>query len=545
MTICTPANGATVTSPVHVVAGATDNEFNVTVLQIYVDGAKVYQVLAASLDTNIALAPGTHRLTVQAMDSGNRIFKATESITVSGSTPPSACALNPAQPSVTICSPANGATVSSPVHVEAQTNCQCTVRYVQVYLDGSKIYQVSGASLTADIAIASGSHRLTVQAIDSANATFKSSINITVSAGPPPPPPPPPPNGTNSPVKHLIVIVLQNRGFDHLFGTMPGVEGINPSVPGYTQLDANGNPVTPSLITAASTSDVNHSRSTYLAAWDNGAMDKYAATNGMLSMGHYDDSMPGVDKLWTWAQTYALADNYFSSTMSNGPSQQLYLAAASDNNFPYSVQPYYGPCQKADAAAKPFSFRTVGDQMNASSVTWAWFAENYAQCGGGYLPVQNPFQYFTSTQNTSNIKDLSNFYTALTNGTLPSVSYIQPNPGHSTHPGSGSITTAANWLDGFIKKVQASSSWPDTAVVITWDESGGWWDHVPPPQIDSQGLGARVPLIVISPYARMGHVSHTRMDHVSILKWIQWNWGLGTLNPREDLSADINDMFQF
>jgi phospholipase C len=544
VTICTPANGATVDSPVHVVAGTTDNEFNVSVLQIYVDGTKVYQLLAPTLDTNVTMATGTHRLTVQAIDSGNRIFKSSESITVGSAPPPSSCTATGTQPSVTICSPASGATVTSPVHVAANTNCQCTVRTMQIYLDGSKAYQVSGTSVSTDLTIADGSHRLTVQAIDSTNATFKSAVNITVGTAPPPPPPPPP-GGTNSPIKHVIVVVMQNRGFDHLFGTMAGVEGISPNVPGYRQTDANGNSVTPFLEANASTADLNHSRSTYLAAWDKGLMDKYAATNGTLSMAHYDNTMPGIDKLWTWAQTYALADNYFPSTMSNGPSQQLYLAAASDNNFPWSVQPSYGPCQKADAAASPFTFKNVGDQMNTASVTWAWFAENYAACGGGYLPVQNPFQYFTSTQNSSNIKDLSNFYTALTNGTLPSVSYIQPNPGHSMHPGSGSVTTAANWLDGLIHKVQNSSSWPDTAVVITWDESGGWWDHVPPPQIDSQGLGARVPLIVISPYAKKGYVSHVQMDHVSILKWIQWNWALGELNTREAKSVDIGDMFTF
>src|SRR3954447_13750966 len=212
VTICTPAPGASVTSPVHVVAGTTDNEFRISVLQIYLDGVKVYQVAAASLDTSITAGAGTHRLTVQALDSGNRIFKATESVAVDSSTPtpPASCTLNQTQPSVTICSPANGATVTSPVHVAADTNCQCTVRVMQVYLDGVKAYQVSGTSISTDLAIADGSHRLTVQAIDSTNATFKSSVNITVGSAPPPPPPPPP-DGTNSPVKHLIVVVMQNH----------------------------------------------------------------------------------------------------------------------------------------------------------------------------------------------------------------------------------------------------------------------------------------------------------------------------------------------
>jgi phospholipase C len=274
-------------------------------------------------------------------------------------------------------------------------------------------------------------------------------------------------------------------------------------------------------------------------------MDKYAYYNGSLSMGYYDNTMPGIDKLWGWAQQYSLADNYFSSAMSNAPAVGLYMVAASDNNFPWSVQPYYGPCQKADSAAKPLAFRNVGNQMSSNNLSWAWFAENYGACGGGYLPVQNPFQYFTSTNNTSHIQSLTNFYTMVDGGTLPALSYIQPNPGHSMHPGSGSITTAANWLDGFIKRVQSSNQWSSTAIVILWDESGGWWDHVSPPQIDSQGLGARVPMIVISPYAKRGYVSHVQMDHVSVLRFIQWNWSLGTLNTRNTLSNNMLDMFQF
>jgi phospholipase C len=113
------------------------------------------------------------------------------------------------------------------------------------------------------------------------------------------------------------------------------------------------------------------------------------------------------------------------------------------------------------------------------------------------------------------------------------------------HPGSGSVTTALNWLDGFIKRVQGSSQWSSTAIIILWDESGGWWDHVSPPQVDSQGLGARVPMIVISPYAKRGYVSHVQMDHVSVLRFIQWNWSLGTLNSRNALSNNMLDMFQF
>lgn len=87
--------------------------------------------------------------------------------------------------------------------------------------------------------------------------------------------------------------------------------------------------------------------------------------------------------------------------------------------------------------------------------------------------------------------------------------------------------------------------WSRSAIIITFDTGGGWYDHVSPPQIDDQGLGFRVPTLVISPLAKHGYVSHVIMDHVSILKLIQWNWNLGTLNSRNALSGDMLDMFQF
>src|SRR3954465_6480140 len=160
VTICTPAVGATVSSPVTVVAGTTDNEFPVKLLQIYVDGVKVYQVATATLDTSVTLAAGSHKLTVQAMDSSNRIFKSSITITVGsgGGGTPNACTLNPTQPSVTICTPASGATVTSPVHVLAQANCQCTVSVMQIYLDGTKVFQVGGSVVDTNVTMSNGSH---------------------------------------------------------------------------------------------------------------------------------------------------------------------------------------------------------------------------------------------------------------------------------------------------------------------------------------------------------------------------------------------------
>jgi phospholipase C len=350
---------------------------------------------------------------------------------------------------------------------------------------------------------------------------------------------------TSSSVKHVIVVVMQNHSFNNLFGKFSGVDGIQPGTPGYSQVDANGNTVTPTLLTNPTVPDLPHDRQDYLTAWNKGAMNQYAKNNGDLSMGYFDDTITGVGMLWNWAKQYALADKYFASVMSNAPANPLYLVAASDNNFPFSFQPAFGPCNTPDPAAVPLTFPNIGDQLTQAGIGWGWFQENYGQCGNGYIQQENPFQYFTSTHDSPNLQDLSAFFTKLDAGTLPAVSFVQPGPTHSGHPGSGSLDNALKWLDGFITRIQGSSAWNDAAIFVIFDESGGWWDHEPPPQIDSQGLGARVPLLVISPFAKKGYVSHVQMDHVSILKFIQWNWKLSSLNARNDASGDIRDMFNF
>ena len=355
---------------------------------------------------------------------------------------------------------------------------------------------------------------------------------------------------TQSGVKRIIVVSMVGRSFDHLFGkfTPPSgqtVNGIQPGVKGYSQLDSGGATVTPFQQTASSIPDLPHSRSTYVTAWDNGAMDKYAATMGDNSMGYYTSSMPGVDTLWSLASSYALADNYFPSVMGTSPPNPLYLISASDNNNPASLQPAFGPCNTTTSQSPALTYKNLGDQLNSAKISWAWYQENYGQCGNGYVVTHNPFQYFTSTNNSPNLQNLAAFNAALASGTLPPISFVQPSDRDGGHAGSGTITESMNWLNNLVQQVKASPDWDSIAIVVIWNHSGGFWDHVSPPQVDSQGLGARVPMLVISPFAKAGYVSHVQMDDVSILKFIHWNWNLPSLNAREDQDNDIKDMFQF
>jgi phospholipase C len=264
-------------------------------------------------------------------------------------------------------------------------------------------------------------------------------------------------------------------------------------------------------------------------------------------MGHYDNTIPGVDTFWKYAGQFSLADNFFMPTFTTEPNLALYMVSAADTGTPYGIQPIYGPCNKTDPAAIPLTNKNVGDEMNTAGVTWGWFHEEYGVCGD-YVATENPFQYFTSTQNTSNLQDITSFYAWLDNGTLPSVSFVNPGGAHNCHPGNDAITACAGYFDTLMQRIQASPVWPNVAVVVYWDEGGGFYDHVPPPTVGGVQDGIRIPVIVLSPYAKTGYISHVQMDNVSTLRFIQWNWGLPSLNARNAApgpTIEMRDLFTF
>ncbi len=357
---------------------------------------------------------------------------------------------------------------------------------------------------------------------------------------------------TNSPIKHAIVLVFQNHSFDSLFTkyTPPAgqiVEVAHPGSAGFSQPDSTGTMVSPyALSPNEPAGDLAHGHQDYLASWNNGAMNGFASRIGPVSMGYYDTNTPGMTTLWGYASQYALADHYFASVLSSAPAEGFYLVSATDNGKPFSTQPVYGPCNDPDPAAYANTAPNVGDQMLTKNVGWGWFQENLGVCNV-YIQQQNPFQYFTSTHALPNIQDYGAFVDQLNRNVLPSVAYIQMSPTHSGHPGSSPISNAITWLDQFVKSVQATPTWKSTAIFVMWDEGGGFYDHVAPPQVDADGLGIRVPLLVISPYAKKGVVVHDLADHTSILKFIQWNWSLGSLNSRNSDSriSDLQSMFDF
>jgi phospholipase C len=374
---------------------------------------------------------------------------------------------------------------------------------------------------------------------------------------------------TLSPISHLIVVMMQNNSFDHLFGTFPNANGLDPAAASYNQIDSHGTKVHPVLLTNLAPGNMNHTRASYTAAFDAGKMDKYADANGDISMDYFDNSsigtakdgtQHGVETLWSYAQQYALADNFFASAMASEPANGLYMTSASvgTGSDPYGF-PTLDPCTASDfdndtspgATVDPgLTFQNIGDQLTANSISWAWYQENFGVSCVNYVPQENPFQYYASTANSSHVLDftMADFTATLSSASAPAVMWIQPQPAHSMHPGAGNIANGIEWVDTLIQTVEASSAWPSTAIIVLWDESGGWYDQVAPPQLSNTiGLGARVPVIVVSPSAKTNYISHERMDFVSILRFIQWNWSLGQFPnagqaTREQLSGDICDL---
>ena len=128
---------------------------------------------------------------------------------------------------------------------------------------------------------------------------------------------------------------------------------------------------------------------------------------------------------------------------------------------------------------------------------------------------------------------------------MPSVSWVKPIGEDNEHPGYATLDTGEKWLAGLITQIQQSSAWPDTAIIVTYDENGGQYDHVAPPAGDIWGPGTRVPLLVISPYAKKGYIDHTPMDTTSILALIEYQYGLKPLGTRDAKAPNMMSAFDF
>lgn len=342
-----------------------------------------------------------------------------------------------------------------------------------------------------------------------------------------------------TPIQHVVVIQLENHTFDNFFGRFPGANGTGPGCGSCISLAPAANPMP---------NDLDHSGPAALAAIDGGKMDQ------VTPQGEVEYSRSDIPIFWSYAQHYGLGDNFFTTvpTMST-PNHLALIAASSANTFDYQGGPEPACSASPDVQLYMRSLNTaqnywsfpcytipnVPDLLQQNGLTWHY----YVSPGMG---IWNAPGWVSDLAGSPNIVNPTNFISDVQNGKLATVTWLTPPQGDSTHPPEA-IEPGENWTAQQINAIMQSPYWATTAIFLTWDDWGGYYDHVAPPMPDAVGMGPRVPLIVISPYARAGYISHQEGEFSSFAKFIEANWGLSNLGQRDALASISNlmDYFDF
>jgi phospholipase C len=319
---------------------------------------------------------------------------------------------------------------------------------------------------------------------------------------------------------------------------------------------------------------------------DGGKMDKFVAWSDAagLVMSYYDATNLPEGKL---AQQYTICDNFFHGAFGGSFLNHQFLIAAAAPTWPNAPSGIVAQLDASgmmvkDGKVTPDGYvintaftvnsphpanvtdktqlvpeqtqPTIGDRLNEKNVSWAWYSGGWNDAIAGHPdPLfqfhHQPFAFYANYADgtpgcAAHLKDEQDFLTALTSNSLPAVSYIKPLGHNNEHPGYADLQTGQQHVADLVSAVQKSPYWADSAIIITYDENGGRWDHVSPPVEDRWGPGTRIPAIVISPFAKQGYVDHTQYDTTSILKLIETRWGVSPLSNHDASANNMDNAFQ-
>ncbi|MGC8661839.1 MAG: alkaline phosphatase family protein, partial [Nitrososphaeria archaeon] len=247
---------------------------------------------------------------------------------------------------------------------------------------------------------------------------------------------------------------------------------------------------------------------------------------------------------WDYAEEYVLADNYYTPVLTETlPNRLASLAGYSPVSNDFGPPPYVNLNQ------------TIFYQLNQNNVSWGYFElfSSVKNPPSSEIYPLNSIQGFSNNlAYMNNVENLSVFLAEAKNGTLPAVSFVMPFglagegniPDISEHP-SANITAGQDWTVNIINSIMQGPDWNSSAIFITWDEWGGFYDSVPPPQVNAFGYGGRVPLLIISPYAKENYIDSTVLNHDSILKFIDYNWNMPYLSSWVAQSGSVLSAFDF
>jgi phospholipase C len=328
------------------------------------------------------------------------------------------------------------------------------------------------------------------------------------------------------PLSKIVIVFQENHTFDNYFGMYPRGDGIlgkkfllpaTPGAPGTVgPLHAENPP----------SGDLNHSWAAAHGDYDSGRMDGFVYSEGTVeSMGYYDHS--DILRYWKAADQYVLCDRYFSSVMSQSAPNHLHLLAGTAGGLTDNRVPAQLP------------FPPIFQSLDAARIPWGLYSD--------YANWYTSFQYVQDNPSArARIQPASQFGKDLAAGKLPDVTWIM-GMGHNAdeHPAEDIRVGMNAVADTVVNGIGASPLWGGVAIFITWDDYGGRFDHVPPPQVDPWGYGFRVPCLVISPYARTGVIDSTLLDHTSLLRFVENQYGLAPLSARDSAANDLSSAFDF
>ena len=362
----------------------------------------------------------------------------------------------------------------------------------------------------------------------------------------------------NCPIKHVVFIIKENHSYDNLFASFPGADGTSYAMAGDQRVPLG---VTPDHLPF----DISHSGDAASVAVNGGKMNRFYSLPGAEQLGHdYADTAyteSEIPDYWAYAKHFTLADHFFSTIM--GPSFPNHLATiaaqsggAIDN--PHGQTNDAWGCDSTGASlvrvmtsagnviqkAPCFNFKTLADEASASGVSWKYYAATkgasgyiwaafdairHIRYGPDWAQADVPYTHFTGD---------------VAHGKLANITWLTTSVANSDHP-PASMCTGENWTVEQINAIMKSKFWDSTAIVLTWDDFGGFYDHVPPPQINNIAFGPRVPTIVISPYSRAGTVVHNTYDFSSMLLFAEDAFGLHKLPEYAPSIPSISGMFDF
>jgi phospholipase C len=369
-------------------------------------------------------------------------------------------------------------------------------------------------------------------------------------------------------IKHIVIVIQENRSFDNMFSGFPGADAPRFGYAGKTRVVLHATAL-------ENPGDIENNWRDAIAGWNNGKMNGFQHEHfygGPLDFAYAyvprDESAP----YWAMARQYVLADRMFPTEFGPSYTAHLSLIAGNTDIKPRPIAEVDAPdtlrwgCE-AEPGTKTFTldvhrverfngpfpcfddFPTLADRLDAAGVSWKYYAAPLRGIGKVWSEFSSVRDVYDGPDWKNVISPQTQVLKDIEAGQLADLSWVTPDWVDSDHTGSG-YNRGPSWVSAIVNGIGESPYWRDTAIFVLWDDWGGWYDNVPPPQLDFRGLGIRVPCIVIGPYARKSYVSHTRYEYGSILKFVEEIFGLPPVGPpsrgfTDTRAASMLDTFDF